>query len=94
MANLDLADGRFARAHALEEVAHVVVALVEADGVVGERFGEQLRLAGLDLAAVTKIQAPLSPTNFTPFGTTSSLSTIMVTPLAYLNLMKYSAAAS
>src|SRR5262249_35030741 len=49
---LRVADRRLARPYALEEVAHVVVALVERGLLrVAERLAEDLRPARLDLAA-------------------------------------------
>ena len=51
-ADLHIADRPLAAAHAIQEVLGVVVALVEADGVVAQRFFAQGCGGGLELAAV------------------------------------------
>ena len=52
VADLHVADRQRARAHAVEEIAHVVRALVEPHGVGRERGGEQVLVAGLEARAV------------------------------------------
>src|SRR6185369_10827892 len=48
--NLGFADGRFPAADALEEIAHVIVALVEPGGAVGQRVGKKFLFAGGNFA--------------------------------------------
>src|SRR5260370_32762222 len=50
MAHFDFADGRFARADAVEEIAHVIVALVEPFSTSGQRRFDQRFIAGLECA--------------------------------------------
>src|SRR6185369_720500 len=52
MANFGLADRRFARASAVEKIAHVVFAGVENDLLLLERLADNLVAAGLDVFSV------------------------------------------
>jgi hypothetical protein len=63
VAGFHIADRVLGRAHALEEVPHVVVANGQAQGVVRQGFGEHFALGGLDGFAVHPDPAvtPFSP---------------------------------